>query len=267
MKNIKTIGVIAPAYIPTPEKLLPGIEYLEKKGYRVVMGKTLSSEPYGYFTAGDKIRADDINGMFADPDIDLIISARGGWGCMRLLDKLNYKLIADNPKFLVGYSDITTLQLALWHKCRLPSLSGPMVAVEMGTGILEFTEKHFWNILNKDEYQIELTETEIISKNSKKNEGILLGIDRYLAQLKLAGVFNNLNGLILGQFLDCKSDSKESFTVDEILEQYFGKAEYPVLKNIPYGHGMKKITMPIGFHTIIDGSSKTLIFKNSFNKA
>ena len=251
--------------------------------------------------ASDKIRADDINGMFADPDIDLIISARGGWGCMRLLDKLNYKLIADNPKLLVGYSDITTLQLALWHKCRLPSLSGPMVAVEMGTGILGFTEKHFWSILNKDEYQVELTESEIISKNSKKNEGILLGgclsliacqcgteympdfsgsvlfledvgeepyrIDRYLAQLKLAGVFNNLNGLILGQFLDCKSDSKESFTVDEILEQYFGKAEYPVLKNIPYGHGMKKITMPIGFHTIIDGSRKTLIFKNSFNKA
>ena len=297
MKKIKTIGVVAPAYIPVAEKLNHGIKYLEQKGYHVVRGRSLSSEPFGYFSASEEIRANDINRMFADPEIDIIISARGGWGCLRLVDKLDYTSIPKNPKPLVGYSDITTLQLALWQKCRLPSFSGPMVAVEMGTDILEFTENHFWNLINQEQYQIKLNDPAIISMNNKKNEGVLLGgclslmaaqcgtdympdfsgsvlfledvgeepyrIDRYLAQIQQAGILENLNGLILGEFIDCETESRDSFTVDEILDQYFGDVNYPVLKNVPYGHGMKKLTMPVGFYTTIDSADKTLIFKNN----
>ena len=81
-------------------------------GLKMKAGKHLLDR-YGYLAGSDKARASDINNMFADRDVNAILTLRGGWGCNRLLDLLDYKLIAGNPKILMGYSDITSLLLAL----------------------------------------------------------------------------------------------------------------------------------------------------------
>jgi muramoyltetrapeptide carboxypeptidase len=297
------LGVIAPGFQPNPDKLQKGIDYLTKLGYAVKRGKSLTAK-HGYLAGDDNLRIDDLHSMFSDPEIDGIICARGGWGCLRLLDKLDYDMINQNPKLLVGYSDITTLQLALWQKAGIPSLSGPMAAVEMGGEILEFTEKHFWGQINNrhPEYTINFKDTETIIWQSGQAEGRLLGgclsivasqlgtgfspnyrdsilfleevgekpyrVDRSLAQLKQAGIFNQINGLILGNFIDCvdENDDQESFSIEEVLQDYFGNSHYPVLFNFPYGHGMKKVSMPVGVLSKLDTAQTNIKFVSLFIK-
>jgi muramoyltetrapeptide carboxypeptidase len=297
MKTVEknsTIGIISPAWIPVDERMQKGLQYLDQKGFAVKKGENVGTT-HGYFAGTDKERLDDIHQMYKDPEVDLIICARGGWGGLRLVNGLDYKLIRDNPKILVGYSDITTLQLAIWTKTKVPSLSGPMVGVEMGKGILPFTEQHFWDqVQNTDpQYIFNYAKTDTIELNGGKAEGILLGgclslvchligtsyspdyrnsilyledvgekpykIDRYLAHLKQAGIFEQINGLILGEFIDCGPDEGEiSFNIDEILEDYFSDVSYPVIKNFPYGHGDKKFSMPIGVHAVLDTDQSEL---------
>ena len=92
-------------------------------------------------------------------------------------------------------------------------------------------------------------------------------IDRYLAHLKQAGVFGQIRGLILGDFVDCDPEEDEvSFQLDEILDDYCSGMPYPVIKNFPYGHGDKKFSMPIGVKASIDTDSGKLRCANPFVK-
>jgi muramoyltetrapeptide carboxypeptidase len=244
---------------------------------------------------------DDIHQMFKDPEVDMIVCARGGWGGLRLIDKIDYELIRQNPKLFVGYSDITTLQLAIWTKSKIPSLSGPMVGVEMGKGILPFTEQHFLDQIynTRSEYHFNYLGTQTAVMKSGQVEGKLLGgclslvchllgttyspnyngailfledvgekpykIDRYLAHLKQSGVFDQINGLILGDFIDCEPEKNEvSFYLAEILDDYFSDVSFPVLRKFPYGHGDFKFSMPIGVKTVLDTDLGELRFANPF---
>ena len=81
---------------------------------------------YGYLAGTDANRAADVNSMYADPEVNAIITLRGGWGCNRILDLLDYKLIAKHPKIIMGYSDITSLLLALNAKTSLVTFHGPV---------------------------------------------------------------------------------------------------------------------------------------------
>ncbi|MGD9898195.1 MAG: LD-carboxypeptidase [Calditrichaceae bacterium] len=296
-----TIGIVAPAFPPESNKLESGIAYLENLGYKIKRGKTLGGR-HGYFAGNDQLRAGDLNEMYSDPNVDAIICARGGWGSLRILDLLDYELIRDNPKLLIGYSDITTLQLAIWKNCRVPSLSGPMAAVEMGKGIHRFTEKYFLDQIsgNHSGIIIDLPGVNAEIRGEEDRSGILLGgclslvtsllgtkyepdfnkvilvlediaeepykIDRHLAQLKQAGVFEKIGGLILGDFIDCepKKDDQHAFTVNEIFSDYFSGKTFPVISGFPYGHGDKKISMPIGIPVTISASSRFLKIGNLF---
>jgi muramoyltetrapeptide carboxypeptidase len=301
IKKNATIGVIAPAYTPDPEKLSMGIEYLRSRGYKVVEGRSLSAS-YGHFAGVDQVRLDDLHEMYHHSEIEAIFCARGGWGCLKYIDKLDYELIRRKAKVLVGYSDITTLQLAIFKKTGIPSLSGPMVAVEMGTGILNYTEEHFFNQLynTSARYDLDMNLTGLSILNEGKADGILLGgclsllasqlgtpympsfkgsilfiedvgessykIDRYLAQLKQADILNSISGAILGEFIDCdpEDDDSKSFKVMDIIHEYFDSLDIPVVYEFPYGHGMKKVTMPIGVYTILDTKKCLLSFANPF---
>jgi len=294
------IGIIAPAFQPNLVKLEYGIQYLQSLKYAVVRGKSLDAK-YGYLAGTDQLRVDDIHKMYADPDIAAIICARGGWGCLRLLDKLDYDLIQNNPKVLIGYSDITTLQLAFWSQINIPSLSGPMVAVEMSQSMKSFTENHFWGQINNSESTYHLEYDADFTKvwNDGEAEGILMGgclsmiahllgtpfspdytncilfledigeepyrIDRYLAHLKQAGIFNKIKGLILGHFIEPDNVSQiDSFRIADVLEQYFKDVNYPVIYNFPYGHDNLKFTMPIGAVAIMNTERSTLKVSNIF---
>lgn len=301
LKATGKIGILAPAFPADADKLRRGIEYLLQQGYELDLGDSLTAR-HGYFAGTDDIRLADLHRMFANPQIGAIICARGGWGTLRLLDKLDYDLIQKNPKPLVGYSDITFLHLALWQKAGLPGLSGPMVAVEMGSGILPFTSDHFWPQLTESNgLHVPLdTESVEIWQNGSV-QGPLLGgclsmvahllgtpyapdfkdsilfledvgeepykIDRYLAHLRQAGVFDRIAGLILGDFVDCEdgNPARNSFSLRDVLYEYFANKPYPVIYNFPYGHGMKKIALPVGPVCRLETATGTLHLGSLFS--
>jgi muramoyltetrapeptide carboxypeptidase len=295
-----TIGVVSPAWIPDKERLENGINYLQNKGFRIKRGMNLGRE-YGYFAGLDTERISDLHDMYRDSDVNAIICSRGGWGGLRMLNKIDYRLISINPKPIIGYSDITSLQLAIWTKTHIPSFSGPMVGVEMGKGINPFTEEHFWGqLLNQESrYEYDFSDSDAKVLNHGRCKGHLLGgclslvttllgtpycpdfkdailfledvdekpykIDRYFAHLYQAGVFESISGLILGNFIDCEAESDErSLTLYQIFADYFSRLSYPVIQDFPYGHGDIKFTMPIGIECKLDTESHKISLTNPF---
>jgi muramoyltetrapeptide carboxypeptidase len=293
------IGVISPASPPHGEKKEQygrGLQYLLDRGYRVKEGRHVFKE-YGYLAGTDEERIDDLNAMVSDPHVNAIICSRGGYGTPRLLDKIDYAAVKKHPKILVGYSDITCLQLALYAKTGLVSFSGPMVAVEMGKGIQPLTEETFWPLLTSTrrlsmKAHVEGMAPTVYRRGSAEGrllggclsliapllgtpyqpnfKGAILvledigeevyGIDRYLVQLKYAGVLKQIAGLVLGQFLDTVDPDKTSpdLTLEQVIREYTQDLRIPILANFPYGHNDTKYTMPIGCRVRLDASRKTL---------
>ena len=141
-----TIGLISPSsHCASPEKIDQAVIYLEKNGYRVKPSRHLNCIDTNPLIA-DTQKLRDLHEMFADTTVKAIICLRGGAGATRLLKKIDYNLIAANPKILVGYSDVTALSLALFAQTGLISFSGPMAATELYQPT-PYTEEHFWGIL------------------------------------------------------------------------------------------------------------------------
>lgn len=287
------IGLVTPASTPDLlTKIQDSIKYLEGLGYRVKLGKNVGKQ-YGYLGGLDEERLSDLHEMFSDKKIKAIISIRGGYGTMRLLDKINYNLIKKNPKILVGYSDITALQLAIYTKTGLITFSGPMAAVDLANDVDSFTEEIFWRMItsNKKIGKVKNPDNEKICTLTKGiANGRLLGgnlsllgsllgtpylpkfdksilfledveekpyrVDRYFAQIKLAKIFDKMSGLILGNFTDCEETdpSKKSLTLNEVVYEYFSKMKKPIIYNVIYGHIKSKNTMPIGVKARINAT-------------
>jgi len=297
-----TIGVVSPASCPPDKEIFgQGVYYLRKLGYNVVVSEHVLDK-HGYLAGEDSDRLNDLNKMFRDRKVNAIICSRGGYGAPRIIDQLDFDAIKHNPKIFIGYSDITALNLAIWKKAGLVTFSGPMVAVEMGRGIATFTEKNFWRMLTSVEpvgLLLNPPDVPIQVFNHGKTEGTLLGgclslinvllgtpycpdfkdailfiedideepyrVDRYLAQLKLAGILNQVAGIVVGQFIDChpKDPEKPSLELNEIFQDYFGPLNIPIFTNFAYGHGPIKYIMPVGVHAILDTDQGGLIITES----
>ncbi len=279
------IGIISPASSPDEySKIEAGVNYLEKLGYRVESGKNIGKST-GYLAGTNEERLKDLHDMFRNKNVKAIFCARGGYGSPRLLDKIDYKLIAANPKIFVGYSDITALQLAFMAKTGLATFAGPMLAVDFADEISPYTEEMFWALLtsNKkfgkiippnDEKIFHLTTGNIKGRVIGGNLSLissLIGteylppfkdkilfleeigelpyrIDRMLNQLRLAGLLRKINGAILGAFVDCNETDplKKSLTLGEVISEYFGTLDIPVVYNFKHGHLKENITVPYG---------------------
>ena len=111
-----TIGITGPAgAIYEPETTDRITTRLTELGFKCKLGKTLY-ERYGYLAGTDKMRADELMEFYKDPTVKAILTMRGGWGCARILDLLDYEVIRQNPKILMGFSDITSLVNAVYTK-------------------------------------------------------------------------------------------------------------------------------------------------------
>lgn len=138
-----TVGLIAPGYkVDDNVNIQYAIERMEALGLKVKLGKHVYTR-YGYLAGTDEDRADDLNQMFTDPEVKAIIALRGGWGSNRILDLIKYNTIKKNPKIIMGYSDITSLLLAINAKTGLVTFHGPMAALPW-TG---FTTKYAKEVL------------------------------------------------------------------------------------------------------------------------
>ncbi|MFA6541158.1 MAG: LD-carboxypeptidase [Bacteroidota bacterium] len=297
LKKGDLIGVVCPASPPSSvEKISRGVEYLERLGYRVTLGKNID-KVYGYLAGTNEERADDLNGMFADKNVKAIIAVRGGYGTPRILPFIDYSLIKKNPKILVGYSDLTALQLAIFQKTGLITFSGPMVGVEMFKGIDPFTEEHFWKTVTSTKKigPIRLPAGRVFTSIRKgKSSGRLLGgnlslitsilgssyspsysgallfleeieeelyrFDRMMTQLKIARIFDLSNGVLIGELTDVKASdtSKPNLTLEQILADTFAGIKKPVMTGLVYGHVPKKLTIPVGAEAVMDAGKGTV---------
>jgi muramoyltetrapeptide carboxypeptidase len=302
LKKGDVIGIVSPASPPSStEKIFKGAEYLERLGYRVKIGRN-TEKIYGYLAGTDRERASDINEMFADKEVKAIIAVRGGYGTPRLLPLLNYPMIKRNPKILVGYSDLTALQLAIYRKTGLLTFSGPMAGVEMFKGIDPFTEEHFWRCVTSTKKLGVFSNPDdrpLTPLSLGKASGVLLGgnlslvaaiagspylpsfkdsllfieeieeetyrFDRLMSQLRLIGAFRDAKGIIIGELTDVKTGdmTKPFLSVEQVLNDHLTELHKPIVTGLVYGHVPRKLTLPIGIRATLDTKKGQLIAAES----
>lgn len=281
------IGLVSPASPPqAPDRVEKSVRYLERLGYRVKLGAHILAR-HGFSAGTDDQRAADLNAMFQDPQVQAIFALRGGNGCCRLLRHLDYRAARRSPKILVGYSDLTFLQLALWRRSRLVTFSGPMPAVEFWSEPDPWTEEQFWGLLTSRAARRTLphpAEQPPIALRAGKSEGRLLGgcfslvmsilatpyqpdfqhailfledvreelhrIHRMLTHLDHTGILGRLDGLVLGQFTEAAPASVEPpFGLPQIYRETLRDFSGPILAQVAYGHIPRKLTLPQGIRT------------------
>ncbi|WP_300365180.1 LD-carboxypeptidase [Brachyspira sp.] len=179
-----TIGIISPSSACPKDKLYEGIKYLESKGYKIKLSKHVFDNYNGY-GGNDDARAQDLNNFFEDDEVDAIICSRGGYGAVRILDKLNYDIIKNNNKIFAGYSDITSFHLALYEKAELITFHAPMVSIDM------LKEKSFDENSLNNMFDILSSNEKIVYKNPDGSdfESISFGDDGKAQGILIGGNF------------------------------------------------------------------------------
>lgn len=297
LKKGDTIALIAPGSNIPEEKITKARQNLESLGFIVQEGNYIR-EHNGYLAGKDHERIADIHWAFSDKNIDGIWCVRGGYGCTRLLPFLDYKLIQKNPKFLIGYSDITALHMAILKKTGLTTFHGPVGSSEFTPYTTEqvrnivFSPASTYAVNPYKPSQIEIlspgkAEGELIGGNlslisamcgteylpSAKGKIVFLEdieekpyrIDRMLVQLEQAWDLKKAKAVLLGEFVDCDSSSDRSLTLQETLENHFKDIGIPVMYKIPLGHIDNQATFPVGINAFIDTYKRSIAFTEKWN--
>jgi muramoyltetrapeptide carboxypeptidase len=296
LKKGDTIGLVSPGSFITKKQLEDSIKNIELLGFKAAYsGKVISK--YGYLGGSDEERADDLNDMFRRTDVDGIICTRGGYGCSRILPLLDYDLIKNNPKVLMGYSDITSLLYGIFEKSGVVGFHGPV-----GISTYDDFSVRYINdiILNPTPALTLLNHEENKNLNtirSGKAEGILVGgnlsiivsligtefdidssgkiifieevgeepyrIDRMLTQMIQAGKFKNAAGIALGVFRNCEPKGSESgitnsFSLAEVLNDRLYDLNIPLVYGLSFGHISNKFTLPFGVKAELNSVNQTI---------
>jgi muramoyltetrapeptide carboxypeptidase len=242
LRSGSLIGLVAPASpVPSESILKRGREVLEELGFRVRMGQHVRGRR-NYLAGADPDRAEDLNRMFADPEVEAVFCLRGGYGAARLLDRLDFDALGDHPKVLLGYSDITALELAVYRRIGLVTFYGPMVTTEMAKSFLPETRRRLMAAVTTAGPPeavsaapgdappavirpgvaegrllggcLSVLVTLLGSDYMPSLEGAILfledldeepyRLDRYLTQLRLCGMLSRVSGVAVGQLIDCE---------------------------------------------------------------
>ena len=257
---------------------MPAVNCLLGKGYRVVLGAHVFAQYY-QFAGTDKQRWEDLQIALDDPECDVIMCSRGGYGTVRFLGKLDFSEFKKHPKWLVGYSDITMLHIQI-NKLGIASIHGTMppffldengvennnleslLKVLSGNDVFQSFESSYKNKVGEAKSEIVGgnlsiicsllgTKYEIESKGKilflEEVDEYLYHIDRMMHQLKFAGKLELLAGLVLGDFTEMK-DNESPFgkTVHEIILDSVSEYNYPVCFGFPAGHDKKNLALPFG---------------------
>lgn len=281
------LGLVAPAGIIYEEKEFEKMQAkLSELGLQSTFGKNVRKR-HGYFAGTDRERAEDLNQMFADPDIDGIMAVRGGWGCSRILPHLDFKMITRNPKVYCGFSDNTTLHHALMEYSGLVSFHGP----NGNSDWTELTKKSFRSVVMESEKATYRSKSSVQTVVPGRAKGKLIGgnltiitttlgtpyqpdtagallfvedigekvykIDRMLAHLKQAGILDQLSGFIFGKCTECDSGSDPTFTLSEILSHHIKPLGIPAIFNVDIGHEEDNFTIPVGIEAEMNAENGT----------
>lgn len=267
-----TIGIIAPSGPVDRELVRRGVRFLEEMGLRVKLGRNVFSKKQ-YLAGDDQKRAEDLMEMFADSEVKAIISARGGYGCLRIMKYIDFKIIKNNPKIFVGYSDLTILLNNFFKKTGLVTFHGPML--RQITEQDKLTVNIFRQILFGEIKVLTCKTPELKIVKRGKEKGALIGgclsvilstlgtdyeplwdnsilffedvdeplyrIDRMLTQLKLSGRLGKIRGLIVGKIKGIKNEDLAS-----LLKEILADLVIPAVLNFPAGHQLPNLTLPVG---------------------
>lgn len=298
LKSGDTVAITSPAGAVWDDKQTETFTAILKSfGFNIIHGKTLT-EKFGYFAGTDELRANEINELFANKNVKGIFCMKGGWGCARILDKIDYGLIEKNPKVLIGFSDITALLIAIKTKTGLTTFHGPVG----NSGWNDFTKSVFTSVtmITKTFHFPEnpASENTIVTINSGKVTGELVGgnltvlssligsgylpdwknkilfleevkeepysIDRMLTQLKLSGILNSISGFIFGKCAKCLAEEpQKSFTFHEVIMQHIQPLGIPAFYGTMIGHIENKLTVPLGIKASMDAEKGTISLDES----
>lgn len=288
------ISVVAPASSPKRKRFEAAMENLAAAGYRPKVYRDLCDSA-GYLSGTDAERADELEQAFRDPETTMVLAARGGYGCGRILDRVDFSPLAERPKIVCGYSDLTALHAAIQKRCGLVSFHAPNLVDGLGDTDAETVIERDacdalfagrWgagtNLLAADADATALVGGHAVGRLIGGNLavfGSLLGtpdqpdfagavmlledvhesphrIDRMLNQLRISGLLSGLAGAVLGYFSDSGKDSRQA--VESVLRGYFEPLGIPVLWKARIGHEHPNLPLPLGTQVRLEAGSAGL---------
>lgn len=285
-----TLGLVAPGSpiyeASVFEKMLKDLQEL---GFKLKLGEHVRSQR-GYLAGTDRQRAEDLMNMFKDPEVHGIMCIRGGWGSNRILPLLDFELVKSNPKVFCGFSDITSLHMAFYHKSDLYTFHSPVGKSEWNA----FTVKAFRDIVSegkKTTFKVPPDVDDSFTIQPGEADGILLGgnlsvlvsmigsgylpsfenailfledigesvyrVDRMLTQLKLAGILDQISGFVFGKCSDC-SAGNNSLSLQEVFDDHIKPLNIPAFYGAMISHEGYNITLPVGISARINSVQKTI---------
>ncbi len=297
LKKGDTIGLICPAGFMPLEKAQTAIDTLQQWGFKVKISKTVGSGSKNYFSATDEERLDEMQKMMDNKFIKTIMCTRGGYGSGRIIDRLCFKKFKKNPKWIIGFSDITVLHSHLYSNYKIASLHAPMAAAFNDE---EYKNEYVQSLLHalvgtETNYKCEghefnksgVAEGRLVGGNlsllahlvgtpsdiNTKNKILFIedigeyiyNVDRMMYQLKRSGKLDKLAGLIVGKFSEMK-DTELQFgqTAEEVIRDILKEYDYPVCFNFPVSHEKENYALKIGvkYKLNVDGIVSLKELKN-----
>ena len=281
------IGIVSPSYWLDKDDLEKSAKYFCNAGYRLKLGRSNHLQ-HGPFAGTAQERADDINEMFSNPEIDAIFCARGGYGANKVLPLIDYENIRSNPKIFIGYSDITAYLTSITQKTDLVTFHGPMLS-SFRKEFIQYNYNSMMNILESSSKvtiscpkdipsrilrqgickgkiwggNLTLIANRLGTIDSLKTTDVILfledvdeylyAFERMLIHLRNAGIFKKIKGLIIGELHDFKDqDVRFGKSTDEIIMDVCGHLDIPIITNFPCGHGKYQCTIPLSIPVELD---------------
>lgn len=288
-----TVGLVSSASRASDAQIETSKKRLMDLGLKVREGKTIHNVYYD-LAGTEAERAQDLNEMFNDPEVKAIFEIRGGWSSKKVLPLLDYQVIRNNPKIIIGFSDITCLLLAIYNQTGLITFHGPLTGT---TGSMNWTNFTI-NSLNKVLFSGEkIVFTNLPDKTPRTitpgiAQGKLIGgnltlltrmlhskylpdfngailfledigepsrkVEGMLEELKDAGILQKISGFVFGKCTDCDQPSSEAKTVDDILNEYIKPLGIPAWSNAMIGHVGSMWTLPVGSYVEINADQGTI---------
>lgn len=294
LKKGDKIAIVCPAK-KLPGSIVPAIAILESWGLEVIVGKTVSADHH-QFAGNDALRTEDLQTFLDDPDIKAIIAGRGGYGTIRIIDDLDFAKFKKNPKWIIGFSDITVLLSHLLADLNTQSIHGqmPYTFDKATPESLASLRKALFGGEILHEYSLAGS---LINRTGEA-EGVLIGgnltllvmlqgsvseidytnkilfiedigeheysVDRMMRMLKRAGKLSKLKGLIVGAFNELPPESIPfGASPEEVIWDIVKEYNYPVCFNFPVGHIDDNRVMIVGKKVQLSVTATTVTLKHT----
>jgi muramoyltetrapeptide carboxypeptidase len=276
-----SIGLFGPSGRMNREQLERSVAFLREQGHRVLVAEETTKE-WRYFAGTDDERLEGFHRLLADPSLDVVMAARGGYGFTRLLSRIDWNAVAASGKAFVGFSDFTAFNCAAHACANLLTYQGPMAGADFGDGEPDaFMLQHFWSTIGADEHRLDDVPCDH-GYSPRRIDGPLWGgnlsllahlvgtpyfpritggilfledvseqpyaLERRLFQLHHAGILGQQAAIVLGQFAHCEpvNGTRYPYSIPEVIETLRKLLPCPVLTDLPFGHVARKATLPFG---------------------